>query len=121
MKKETIAYFENQLKRHHNGEKLTAAENKACQAFENSRREGWEDFVLTDFLWETEIAEFAAEMRAAQIESFVITNHSTALMENLHGFHQQGMSIAELTYIERENRLHKNGIERIPGIRIRVA
>jgi len=39
---------------------------------------------MDDFLWEKEVADFIDALRKAGIDTFVYTNQSTAVMENLH-------------------------------------
>ena len=38
---------------------------------------------MDDFLWEKEVTDFIETLRKAGIETFVYTNQSTAVMENL--------------------------------------
>ena len=43
-----------------------------------------DEFLFEDFVWEREAADFIDTLRKAGLETFVVTNDSTALMENIH-------------------------------------
>lgn len=60
---------------------------------------------MDDFLWEREVADFVDILRKAGFTTFVYTNQSTAVMENLHQFAAQGCRMEGLcTITRRENR-----------------
>jgi phosphoglycolate phosphatase-like HAD superfamily hydrolase len=75
---------------------------KAYRAWANSisRREA--ELEMDDFLWDKEVADFIDALRSAGITSFVYTNQSTAVMENLHAFAAQGCSMTGLCTITRQ-------------------
>ena len=58
--------------------------NKAYRAWASSvcRRE--DEVEMDDFLWDREVSDFVDTLRRAGFATFVYTNQSTAVMENLH-------------------------------------
>lgn len=82
-------------------------------------REG--EFQLDDFLWQNEVQEFVETLKKAGIKSFVYTNTSTALMENMHGFVEAGCTMDGLCKIKRvEDRWGQDETVEIQGIRFLV-
>ena len=45
-----------------------------------------DELLFDDFVWEREAGDFISTLRKAGIQTFVMTNQSTALMENIHWF-----------------------------------
>ena len=80
-------------------------EQGACKAYRAwassiSRKET--EVEMDDFLWDKEVADFIEALRSAGITSFVYTNQSTAVMENLHAFAAQGCTMTGLCTITRQ-------------------
>ena len=80
-------------------------EQGACKAFRAwassiSRKE--DELEMDDFLWDKEVADFIGTLREAGIGTFVYTNQSTAVMENLHAFAAQGCTMTGLCTITRQ-------------------
>ena len=80
-------------------------EQGACKAYRAwassiSRKE--DELEMDDFLWDKEVADFIDTLRQAGIETFVYTNQSTAVMENLHAFAAQGCTMMGLCTITRQ-------------------
>ena len=80
-------------------------EQGACKAYRAwaqslSRKE--DELEMDDFLWDKEVADFIEALRSAGIETFVYTNQSTAVMENLHAFAAQGCTMTGLCTITRQ-------------------
>ena len=80
-------------------------EQGACKAyrawaFSISRKE--DELEMDDFLWNKEVADFVNALRSAGIKTFVYTNQSTAVMENLHAFAAQGCTMTGLCTITRQ-------------------
>lgn len=80
-------------------------EQGACKAYRAwassiSRKE--DELEMDDFLWDKEVADFIDTLRQAGITSFVYTNQSTAVMENLHAFAAQGCTMMGLCTITRQ-------------------
>lgn len=80
-------------------------EGKAYRAWSQTMdktNETAEVIEMNDFLWESEVAGFVYAMREAGAEKFYYTNHSTAVMENLHGFVAAGCKIGNTVSWEVE-------------------
>ena len=80
-------------------------EQGACKAYRAwassiSRKE--DELEMDDFLWDKEVADFVNTLRSAGITTFVYTNQSTAVMENLHAFAAQGCTMTGLCTITRQ-------------------
>lgn len=80
-------------------------EQGACKAYRAwassiSRKE--DELEMDDFLWDKEVADFISTLRSAGIGTFVYTNQSTAVMENLHAFAAQGCTMTGLCTITRQ-------------------
>lgn len=63
-----------------------------------------------DFVWDkNEAKDFIDTLRAAGVKTFTVTNQSTALMENMHWFEQNGcklMGLCEVEETDEWNRKH---------------
>ena len=96
-------------------------EQGACKAYRAwassiSRKE--DELEMDDFLWDKEVADFVSTLRSAGIGTFVYTNQSTAVMENLHAFVAQGCTMIGLCTITRhETRWGDEEPTEIMGIR----
>ena len=91
---------------------------KAYRAWKTSLQRKEDEVEMDDFLWEKEVADFVNTLRAAGIETFVYTNQSTAVMENLHAFAAQGCTMTGLCTITRqETRWRDEEPTEIMGIR----
>ena len=92
--------------------------SKAYRAWVTSIRREEDEVEMDDFLWEKEVADFIDALRQAGMQSFVYTNQSTAVMENLHQFAAQGCTLAGLCTITRkENRWGEEEPYEVQGIR----
>ena len=95
--------------------------SKAYRAWDMSLRRQETELEMDDFLWEREVADFIDTLRKADITSFVYTNQSTAVMENLHQFAAQGCVMDGLcTITRRESRWGDEEPTQVMGIRIRL-
>lgn len=96
-------------------------EQGACKAYRAwatsiSRQE--DELEMDDFLWDKEVSDFVETLRSAGIETFVYTNQSTAVMENLHAFAAAGCTMTGLcTITRRENRWGEEEPYEVQGIR----
>ena len=96
----------------------------ACKAYRAwvasiSRQE--DELEMDDFFWEKEIGEFVEALRSAGIQTFVYTNQSTAVMENLHQFAAKGCTMDGLcTITRRETRWGDEEPTEVMGIRFSV-
>lgn len=59
-----------------------------------------EELQMDEFVWEREAHDFIETLREAGIETFVFTNQSTALMENMHWFVNEGCTLVGLCEVE---------------------
>ena len=97
---------------------IAAGACKAYRAWSHSIEKGNEELEMDDFLWDREVTDFIDTLRKAGIETFVYTNQSTAVMENIHDFEANGCRLDGLTKIHRmENRYGEDEETTIPGIR----
>ena len=76
--------------------------SKAYRAWAQSLSRKEDELEMDDFLWDKEVADFIDALRSAGIETFVYTNQSTAVMENLHAFAAQGCTMTGLCTITRQ-------------------
>lgn len=88
---------------------------KAYRAWKNSCEHGLEDVEMDDFLWDREVSDFVKALREAGIMSFIYTNQSTAMMDNLHDFEKEGCIMEGLC--KREEIERGFGQERVKEIR----
>ena len=75
---------------------------KAYRAFLNTMEHGEDEIEMNDFLWDREVDDFVDALRKAGFDSFIYTNQSTAVMENLHAFAAQGCTMTGLCTITRQ-------------------
>ena len=95
---------------------------KAYRAWASSLSRQEDELEMDDFLWEKEVHDFVEALRSAGIGSFVYTNQSTAVMENLHAFAAEGCAMTGLcTIIRRENRWGEEEPVEIMGIRFSLS
>ncbi len=91
---------------------------KAYRAWAQSLSRKEDEVEMDDFLWEKEVADFIDTLRKAGIDSFVYTNQSTAVMENLHQFAATGCTMQGLcTITRRETRWGDEEPYEVMGIR----
>lgn len=76
---------------------------KAYRAWSQSVENEKDEVEMDDFLWDREVKDFVEAMREAGIESFIYTNSSTALMENMHRLTDEGCRMGKLVKISRQN------------------
>ena len=91
----------------------------ANKAFRAWRYTDGDEILFDDHCWDSEIHDLIDTLRSAGFKTFVITNQSTGLMENLHGFAAEGCKMEGLcTIIKKTNRWGEETEEQIPGFRI---
>lgn len=86
-------YKENNKPKH----PLTGGQGKALRLWIWAETE---ELVFDDFVWEREAHDFIDTLRKAGIKTFVVTNQSTSLMENMHWFQQEGCKLVGLCEVE---------------------
>lgn len=62
-----------------------------------------DELVMDDHLWEREVHDFITTLRKAEVETFVFTCQSTALMENMHWFEMEGCRLVGLCKVKTGN------------------
>lgn len=93
---------------------LTRGQAKAWHLWYWNERE---ELNFDDFVWEKEAKDFIDTLRAAGVKTFTMTNDSTALMENMHWFQENGctlMGLCEVDPMDEWERKH-NGMKK--GVR----
>ena len=91
---------------------------KAYRAWKQTVEKEEDEVAMDDFLWDREVADFIDALRQAGMTSFIYTNQSTAMMENLHAFEAEGCKMEGLTKIKRNAyRFGADREELIPGVR----
>ena len=94
---------------------------KAYRAWATSARRQEDEVEMDDFLWESEVHDFIDALRQAGMETFVYTNQSTAVMENLHAFAAEGCTMTGHCTISRhESRWGDEEDTPVMGIRFRL-
>ena len=77
---------------------------KAYRAWMHSIEREADEVEMDDFLWDREVKDFVEALRGAGIESFVYTNASTALMDNIHDLEANGWKMTGLAEIRNTSR-----------------
>ena len=91
---------------------------KAYRAWASSLSRQEDELEMNDFLFENEVADFVDTLRKAGVSSFVYTNQSTAVLQNLHAFAAEGCKMEGLcTITRRETRWGDEEPTEILGIR----
>lgn len=98
---------------------MTRGELKAYHAWYWRKDKGFmtDELVMDDFCWDYEVADFIKALREAGIESFIVTNSSSGLMENIHGYVREGARMAGLCEVDKRNLWRT---ERVQGIRFEL-
>lgn len=76
--------------------------SKAYRAWAQSLKRKEDELEMDDFLWDWEVDSFIEALRSAGIASFVYTNQSTAVMENLHQLTAAGCTMQGLCTVTRQ-------------------
>lgn len=76
---------------------LTKGQSKAYRLWYWNERD---ELNFDDFVWESEAKDFIDTLRAAGVKTFTMTNTSTALMENMHWFVENGCTLMGLCEVE---------------------
>ena len=93
----------------------------ACKAYRAWRYSETDEVIMDDFTWERERHDFIDALRKAGIRTLVVTNQSTGLMEDLHGYAAEGCTMLGLcTITKKDNRWGEETEEQILGIRFQL-
>lgn len=123
---DTLGWDSEELKAWYEEDKAAAfpfpqGASKAYRAWVGSISRKEDEVEMDDFLWEKEVHDFVDTLRRAGIQTFVYTNQSTAVMENLHAFAAEGCTMDELCTITRhEDRWGDEEPTEVMGIRFSV-
>lgn len=123
---DTLGWDSEELKAWYEEDKAAAVPfpqgaSKAYRAWAGSISRKEDEVEMDDFLWEKEVHDFIESLRKAGIQTFVYTNQSTAVMENLHAFAAEGCKMDGLCTITRhEERWGDEEPNKVMGIRFSV-
>ena len=93
----------------------------ACKAFRAWRYSETDEVIMDDFTWDRERRDFIDTLRKAGIQTLVVTNQSTGLMEDLHGYAAEGCEMLGLcTITKKSDRWGEETEEQVMGIRFRL-
>ena len=93
----------------------------ACKAYRAWRYSETDEVIMDDFTWERERQDFIDALRKAGIRTLVVTNQSTGLMEDLHGYVAEGCTMQGLcTITKKSRRWGDEEVETIQGIRFAI-
>ncbi len=120
MTDQTNTYF-RAIEQASNESPLTDGQHRAYIAWFNSFRSQSSAFEVNDLPWPRDIHDFVETLRAAGVAEFAVTDHSTGLMEGLHGLAAEGCTMQGLCTVTRsEFRWGGNGTEAYQGILFRT-
>ena len=76
---------------------------------------------MDEFLWDREVEDFVETLRKAGFQSFVYSNQSTAVMQNIHQFVAAGCTLeGPCTLVKKSKRWGEEGDEQILGLRFHL-
>lgn len=110
--KKIDAYFNEMEKQAVNGKEFPSGSSRAFSAWTYRNRD-CEDFEITFSVWEREIHDFIGTLREAGVKSFIFTDHSTALMYNIHGFVAEGCKMGDLVTVEHKDFIRNTTVQGI--------
>ena len=77
-----------------------------------------DELELSDFLWNKEVEDYVDTLRKAGIHSFVYSNSSTAVMENIHQLVAAGCTLeGPCTLVKKTEKWGEEGEEQVLGLR----
>lgn len=99
---------------------ISAGACKAYRAWRYSDSDT-DEVIMNDFTWKKERHDFIDTLRKAGIQTLVVTNQSTSLMEDLHGYAAEGCTMLGLcTITKKETRWGEETEEQIMGVRFQL-
>ena len=97
---------------------ISEGANKAYRAW---RWSDTDEVIMEDFTWDRERHDFIETLRKAGIKTMVVTNKSTGLMEDLHGYAAEGCTMQGLcTIFKKSRRWGDEETEAVQGIRFAI-
>ena len=97
---------------------ISQGAGKALRAYRYSQGE---EMLLDTFLWDRERADFIDALRKAGIQTFVTVDHSTGLMEDIHGFIDLGCTLdGPCKITQKVDRWGEPTTEELLGLRFRL-
>lgn len=97
---------------------ISQGAGKALRAYRFTQGE---EMLLDTFLWDRERADFIDALRKAGIKTFITVDHSTGLMEDIHGFIDLGCTLEGACKItQKVDRWGGEEEETLRGLRFRV-
>lgn len=75
---------------------------KAYRAYTTSQNNQASTFEVSDLPWEKDYDDFVGTLRAAGIQTFVVTDKSTALMDGIHELTSRGCKLIGPVAITRK-------------------
>lgn len=97
--------------------------NRTARAFEEKHEahKKLKQQIIDTQGWDREQHDFIDTLRKAGIDTLVVTNQSTGLMEDLHGYAAEGCTMLGLCTITRKSRrFGEETEEQIMGIRFQL-
>lgn len=89
--------------------------------YETKRNYVSNELVLEDILWEENYNSALNYLKECQVESFIITNASTELMQLLFFFLSNGYEVAESVVVEKVSKSMFNPLDDYrKGLRLRI-
>ena len=107
MKETTNKFFEELLKKNEAGEKIPTGAAYAYRTWKFSLQNESSEFECEDLPSDNAMKDFVDTLKAGGIDTFAITDQSTALMRNLHTLESLGcevLGLCKVTRIESEFR-----------------
>lgn len=101
---------------------VSMGEKCAYGALSNTRYWNSSEFEMSGFLWEQDIHDFVTALRKAGIKTFAFTNQSTAVMEDMCGFSDEGCTFDGFCTVTRTGK-DENGDDisiEVRGVRFNV-
>ena len=99
----------------------TSGQYKAFWAYRRSSEMELKDFEMSDALWESEVADFCRTLLEAGVTEFVLTNQTTALMENIHQLENQGWHLTGTCRLPvKQYRYGSDRVEEHLGLRFEI-
>ena len=121
MNKNAENYFKGLLEKHNSVTTLTVGEREFYGFYRNNLYNKSKDFEINGVLFEDAIPSLAEAIRESGLESFIVTDNSTALMRVLHSFAKEGFEMTGLATTERQvERYGSEEIEIVNGVGFKI-